>query len=110
MFPQNTPDSEWITIAGQRGWIAFTKDRDIRTNVLERVAVVNARARLFSLARGDLTAEDMAAVFVAARREMSRTIRRYPAPFYARLTRSGEQSALFLEADLREVPARRQRP
>ena len=46
-FAQKTPDIEWLVAVGERGWVAITKDQNIRRNPLERAAYERARVRGF---------------------------------------------------------------
>jgi hypothetical protein len=61
-FAQNTPDAEWLVEVGRRGWVVLTKDKNIRVNALERLALVRANVACIMLGRGDLTASAMAQV------------------------------------------------
>lgn len=98
------PDTTWIPLTAARGWIGFTKDKDIRHNVLERLAIAESGARIFSLTTGKITAEEMCAVFTSARRDMARVLRRYKPPFFARVSREGRVIDVMEEAELRRSP------
>ena len=55
-------DQEWISAGTQDGFILLTKDHMIATRPLEAMAIYVNDARVIAFARGDLTAEQMAAL------------------------------------------------
>jgi len=96
-FAQNTPDAEWLVEVGRRGWVVLTKDKNIRVNALERVALVRANVACIMLGRGDLTAPVMAQVFVDALPLIQRVLRRFALPLAASLS-SGKSLRVLLAA------------
>jgi hypothetical protein len=76
LFPQDTPDEDWLVDVGQRGWVVLAKDAKIRTNANEREAVLSARVALFSLGNGSASGREMGATFVAALPQIRRSLRR----------------------------------
>jgi hypothetical protein len=89
VFAQDTPDEEWLTRAGQEGWIVLTKDKLIRKRPIEREALVAAHVRAFVFTGGNMSGVEMAESIVAAIPRMLRVIAATPAPFVARITGSG---------------------
>ncbi len=73
-------DTEWLEMVGREGWVAFTKDVEIRRNQLERERVGTSGVRLFCLSRQDLTAEAMASRFLTNLRQIARACQE-PGPF-----------------------------
>lgn len=59
---QAVGDEEWISDAADRGEILLCKDRAVARNVAEARAIYMHDARVFALARADLTGPAMAAV------------------------------------------------
>ena len=57
---QYGPDVDWITLVGQRNWIGFHKDANIRRNMVERQTVIAVGARMFCIANGEITAQGAA--------------------------------------------------
>ncbi len=53
-------DEQWINDVGSRGEVAFMKDGRIRYNTAEKAAIIRHSVRCFCLARGDLSAVQMA--------------------------------------------------
>jgi PIN like domain len=39
LFPSDARDEEWLTMAGEKGWVVLTKDDKIRYRPLERMAL-----------------------------------------------------------------------
>jgi hypothetical protein len=81
-------DVTWLPHIGARGWVLLTKDKNIRRNVLEVRAILNADVRAFALVATDMTGVDQAQVFIDARRRIAR-IAQQPGPFIYTLTRTG---------------------
>jgi predicted nuclease of predicted toxin-antitoxin system len=64
LYAQDTKDTTWLAEIGQKQWIMLTKDSKIKDNKLERDAVINAKAKLFTLTSKHMSGEDMAILFV----------------------------------------------
>jgi len=63
---QNIADTEWLALAGNNGWAAFTKDRKILKNKKEKLALFNHKVQCFCLSGGaNLPASEMARRFLA---------------------------------------------
>jgi hypothetical protein len=74
-FAQNTPDEIWLTEIGKRGWVLLTKDPRIRTNELERRALLDNNVAAFMLGRGEVSGARMVDVFIKALDGMHRPLR-----------------------------------
>jgi hypothetical protein len=48
-----TPDTEWLPLVAERGWLIISRDHNIRENPAERRAVLEAGARMVALAGAD---------------------------------------------------------
>jgi predicted nuclease of predicted toxin-antitoxin system len=92
-FPQNALDVDWLPEVGKREWIILTKDAKIGKNRLERLAVTQAKIRMFALASQNLSGEDMLIIFQKAVTQMLKFIDKNPAPFIARVHRDGTVKA-----------------
>ena len=89
-FPQDAKDEIWLAEAGKQGWIVLTKDARIRYRANEMNALMAAKVRAFVLtARGDLSGQEIAAIFVKALPRMKRLCARTPPPFVAHVSREG---------------------
>lgn len=53
-FEQNAPDTEWLSVVGERGWVVLTKDKAIAKNQLELMAIARAEVKVFILTSENL--------------------------------------------------------
>jgi hypothetical protein len=105
-FPKDAPDVEWLGAVGCKGWVVLSKDDRIRLNEVERRALAAAGVVGFFLSRSNLTGPQMASVFVRALPAMKRALRRFQAPFIARISAEGDVS-VFESAGEKFAPPRR---
>lgn len=89
-FPIDALDTEWLPEVSQLGWVVITKDWGLSTNLLEQKAIAAANARVFILASGNYTGEQMAAILVDALDRLQKFVRGNQAPFIARINASGQ--------------------
>lgn len=57
-FEPESPDVEWIAMASREGWIAITRDQNIRRKPNELAAIRESRAIIFVFTSGNLSAEN----------------------------------------------------
>jgi predicted nuclease of predicted toxin-antitoxin system len=84
-FNQDAPDIEWLTEVGDRGWVVLTKDKAIGSNALELKAIAAANVRVFCLASGNLTRQQMADLFVDVLEKLTKFTQGNQAPFIAKI-------------------------
>jgi hypothetical protein len=89
-FPQDTPDTNWLSEVGRRGWVVLSKDVRIRRDKEERAALLEAGVKAFLLTQQGLTGEDMAAIFLRALAEMARRAARAKCGFICTVARHGQ--------------------
>jgi hypothetical protein len=94
-FSPGTEDTVWLPFVGKQGWLLITKDKRIRFNELERIAVLTNNVREFYFTSGNYTGLEMAAMLVTALSEIVKTCRRHPPPFIASIAKSGKVSLRF---------------
>ena len=87
---QDAPDEEWIALVGVRGWVAVTKDKNVRFRTAEIEAIKRYGARVLVLCAKNATGPDMANILVDARRRLERFVSSTAAPFVAGIVRSGK--------------------
>lgn len=88
LFPQATPDVEWLTAVGQQRWVVLTRDRHIRYNKVERAALFAASVQCFTLTSSGVTGDEAAEILVSALSRMSNLCaRRRGRPFIAKVSR-----------------------
>ncbi len=88
-FAQNTPDTTWLSVVGDRGWVVLTKDQAIGSNVLELRAMAEANVKVFSLASGSLTRQQMANLFVNILEKLEKFAQGNQPPFIAKIYKDG---------------------
>ena len=93
-FPPAAKDEEWLTHAGQKGWVVLTKDHRIRYRNLERTALMSAGVGAFVLTAGGLNGNEMARIFVTALPAIAKLLTKHRRPFIAKITRSGAVSVV----------------
>lgn len=71
----------------------MTKDERIAYRALEQLAVTQANARVFVLVSGNLSGQQMGEAFARALKAMARFGQQHPAPFMAKVYKSGEVKA-----------------
>jgi hypothetical protein len=101
-FPPDAKDADWLRAVGDRGWIVLTKDDRIRYHKHEHEALITAGVRAFLLTSGNLTGDEMAALFVKFLPKMQRMAVGAPGAFIAKVTRT--------RVDKIPAPRRRRRP
>ncbi|MBD2067343.1 hypothetical protein H6F93_07340 [Leptolyngbya sp. FACHB-671] len=84
-FTPNTPDAEWLSVVGDHGWIVLTKDKGIGTNPLELQVIARANVKVFSLASGNLTRQQMADLFAGVLKKLEKFTTGNQAPFIAKV-------------------------
>lgn len=88
-FAPGEKDHVWLPTVAANGWIVLTKDEAMQRGEIEKLAIRNAKARVFILVRGDLSAQEMAEIFVKALSPMARVVQKHPPPFIAKVYRAG---------------------
>ena len=105
-FEQDCADTEWLPEVGRRGWIILSKDKNLRHNHIEIVALLKSGAPAFLLTSGDLTGDAMAEAFVTALPHMQRMSQKFSPPFIAQVSRSGSVKLLYtFDGMIRKVVA-----
>ena len=84
-FAPDSPDTEWLPIVSQRGWIVLTKDENIGRNILEVQAIADNKARVFILVSGNLSTQGMIKIFVDAIDKIETIVKGNSAPFIAKV-------------------------
>jgi hypothetical protein len=94
-FAEDAPDDEWLPEVGKRGWIVLSKDKHLKSNPLEVIALLRANTFSFLLTSGSLTGSEMGRAFVAAMPDMLGIIATSNAPLVASVGRSGAVRAVY---------------
>ncbi len=88
-FPPDAADETWLRAVGQKGWVVLTKDRNIRYRTREARALSTYGVRAFVLTTGNLSGDEMAAVFQAALAKILRLLSKHRRAFMATITQAG---------------------
>jgi predicted nuclease of predicted toxin-antitoxin system len=86
-FEQNAPDTEWLPVVGDRGWVVLTKDKAIAKNQLELMAIARAEVKVFILTSGNLARQDMADILVDVLEKLKKFSQGNQAPFIAKVSK-----------------------
>jgi hypothetical protein len=84
-FAPDSPDTEWLPIVSQRGWIVLTKDTNIGRNILEIQAMARSNAKVFTLVSANLNRDTMVNIFSEAIAKIDNFAISNPAPFIAKI-------------------------
>ena len=88
-FSPDAPDTEWLPEVSRRGWLILTKDNAISRNILEQIAIASSDAKVFVLALGNITGEEMANAFTQALEKMENVAQSNQPPFIAKVYKQG---------------------
>lgn len=81
-FPPNTPDREWLAVAGHEGWLVISRDKRIRRRPGEREAIRANDVGCFILGwRKNLTREEYVDILASSLDEMVERFEDTPRPF-----------------------------
>ena len=92
-LPQNAPDEEWIALVGRKGWVAITKDRNVRYRTAELAAIRRHAARVIVIRMKNATGTEIADLLVRGRSRIARYAAKTPPPFVAGIYGSGTVKA-----------------
>jgi hypothetical protein len=98
-FAPATPDAEWMPTVGSWGWVVLTKDKGMRRKPAEIAALKAARLAVFTLARGDMTGEEAARLFITNRLNIGRFLKNHHPPFIAHVSESGVRQVYSYPAE-----------
>lgn len=90
-FDITTPDEEWLSEVGKRGWYVITYDRRIRYKPNEIEAVKEHAVGLFVLI-GKARFDELALNFINTHSKIEKFASRHTRPFIAKIYRPGQTS------------------
>lgn len=88
-LPGDAPDEQWIKLVGDRGWIALTKDKNIRYRHAEFEAIREHGARVVVIRAKNLVGQDLANLVVKYHERIQKFASINESPFVAGLDRTG---------------------
>jgi predicted nuclease of predicted toxin-antitoxin system len=89
IFAPDAPDQDWLSFAGERGYIVLTKDRRIRRKLLEIEAIKQARVRAVILTVKGAKGAEIAGVILKALPRIVRSVADREGPCIFTLTKAG---------------------
>ena len=98
-LPPDAPDEDWLALVGKKGWVALTKDKNIRYRIAEIDSIQRHSARVIVIRARDAMGSDIAEPLVKGRSRITRFVAKTTAPFVAGIDRRGtipEHSSLRL--------------
>ena len=88
-FAIDAPDEEWIGSVARRGWVAVTRDRNIRYRTHEMNSIRENAARVIVIRMKAATGEAIAGVLCRSVSRIARFVAATPAPFVVAITSNG---------------------
>ena len=82
-LPPDAPDEDWLALVGRMGWVALTKDKNIRYRTAELKSIRRNAARIIVIRAKNATGSDIAELLVKGRRRIARFVAKTVAPFVA---------------------------
>ena len=87
-FPSTeTDDDSWIRTVAAKGYIIVTSDKGIETDPINRLAVIESKARVFILDENNSRAIHWAAAIIVSRERIYEAVRDNEGPFYMNIVK-----------------------
>ena len=86
-LPPDAPDEDWIALVGRMGWVALTKDKNIRYRMAEIDSIRKNSARIIVIRARNATGPEIAETLVRGRHRIAWFVKNTPAPFVAAIYR-----------------------
>lgn len=105
-FRKDAQDIDWIREVTNRGWVILTRDESIGRNNLEKLAVFDAKARLFALVSKQATHRLLRDIMQKAYPNILDFLEKNNAPFMSKVYRDGKVKLWQDSNDLAEFKKR----
>jgi len=87
-FPsKETNDDEWIRAAANRGYVIITSDKNVEADPINRLAVIESKAKVFILDEGSQKPIHWAAAIIVSKDRIYELVRENEGPFFANVLR-----------------------
>lgn len=93
----DAPDEDWIRLVSRKGWIALTKDKNIRYRYSELKAIKKHRARVVVIRAKNLTGTELATLLVKYYLKIQKFAAENSTPFVVGLDRGGKLTGYKLD-------------
>jgi len=84
---KETKDAPWIRAVADKGYVIITSDKRIETDPVNRLAVIESKAKVFLLDEGSQRPIHWAAAIIVSKDRIYETVRDNPGPFFMSITR-----------------------
>ena len=85
--PDEQDDSEWLTLAGRRGWAVLSADNRVRYADIERRAITEHGVRYFAFRTNNVSGPQKAALLHPHDAKIRRILESEEPPYIARITK-----------------------
>ncbi|MCY4590231.1 MAG: hypothetical protein OXE86_06635 [Alphaproteobacteria bacterium] len=88
-FAIDAPDEEWIRSVARRGWVAVTRDRNLRYRAHEMNSIREHAARVIVIRMKNASGVAMADLLIRSLPRIAQFVAATPAPFVVAITSNG---------------------
>src|ERR1700751_3499 len=89
MFPDKTPDVEWIAECAKQNWVILSGDKSIEEVPAERQAVIDGRCKVFMFDDTNSKAEEWVAAILVGRQRITHLVENSDGPFFVTIRKFG---------------------
>jgi len=89
-LPQQATDEEWLRFVGGKGWIAISRDKNIRYRGPEKAALIQANACMIVVRAKNVSIEAVAELITKHINRIYQFANKNDPPFIAGITRDGK--------------------
>ena len=86
-FDKEEDDDVWIRECAKRGWVIITCDKNIESDPINRLAVIESEARIFFLSEGGCRAIFWASAITVSKEKIWQTVLHTKGPFFANIAK-----------------------
>lgn len=104
-FAATEADEVWIRAVAARGCIIVTSDKGIETDPINRLAVIESKAKVFILDEKNARAVHWAAALIVSKDRMYETVHDNAGPFYMNVVRKSSSLVYRFRVPELETPA-----
>ena len=103
-------DVAWIRAVTSKGYIIITSDKTIETDPIERLAVIESKAKVFILDEKNARAIHWAAAIIVSKDRIYEAVRDNPGPFFMNVVRKTSSMVYRFRVPELEAPADKSGP
>ncbi|MGE0623770.1 MAG: hypothetical protein AB7I04_04870 [Pseudomonadales bacterium] len=95
-LPIDAPDEDWIRLVGSKGWLAVTKNKNIRYRTAEISAIKRHNCMVIVVRAKNVTGADIGRILAASLPRLRRYAAAHSPPYIVGIDRSGHLSSYNL--------------